>query len=514
MTNNTDNTAPSLALATVDRSSLVLRYDEALDTASETGRPPASRSRWVARTVAISTVDYRRDGSRVDPGFAAVSRSDVVTVSYTVPNARARFGMKRATTLAALSGQAVFNQSLSGDNAVFYSTLLRSHTLSRTVGAGRNDPAERRRAQKFTTGSAAHGYVLESAVIAIDAAGADAMPRVAITTDDSGDPGTTLYTLQPPPGVATGELTFLAPADSTLEPDTSYWILVSNGNTQDQDAARFTLRYTRRDGVDGGGLPGWSVAPEGEWARGPAFATWAVERDAIGWGVGILHELTGVLASDATAPVLSTAAVSGTSLVLTYDEDLDPASEARGRRLHREVGRLGRDGQPGGRARHDRNVLTLASAIGSGSSTVTVSYDVPAANPIRDLARNAVAALTNRPVATSNAPPSVRLRPRGHGQRGRERGAGHGRRRALHGDRRGRRRDQLRAGRRRRESLQHHLRRPDPDERRTRPRDPAHLHRHRPGARRQGCRRQPVDRRGRRPGRHHHRSRTSTSRAR
>ena len=90
--------------------------------------------------------------------------------------------------------------------------------------------------------------------------------------------------------------------------------------------------------------------------------------------------------ADTTAPVLLSATTTALALELAYDEDLDPGSEPAPSAFtvtvdgaSRAVIGVSLDGA--------KVTLTLASAVRPGE-TVTVSYTVPGADPLRDEARN------------------------------------------------------------------------------------------------------------------------------
>ena len=111
--------------------------------------------------------------------------------------------------------------------------------------------------------------------------------------------------------------------------------------------------------------------------------------------------------ADNTAPTLSTAAVNGASLVLTYNEALDttsvPASSAFGVTVAGATAALA-DANPVA-VSGSAVTLTLASAVTAGQ-TVTVSYTVPSgmdAKPIQDAAGNEAAALTDQAVTNNTA---------------------------------------------------------------------------------------------------------------
>ena len=116
------------------------------------------------------------------------------------------------------------------------------------------------------------------------------------------------------------------------------------------------------------------------------------------------------VAGDTTAPVLMSATTTALALGLTYDEDLDADSEPApsaftvtvpGRRL----------AVTGVSASSTKVLLTLAPAVRAGE-TVTVSYTVPAMNPLRDEANNPAAAFADHPV-TNEVPATAPEAPTG-----------------------------------------------------------------------------------------------------
>ena len=119
------------------------------------------------------------------------------------------------------------------------------------------------------------------------------------------------------------------------------------------------------------------------------------------------HKVDGGSA-DATAPALSTAAVNGASLTLTYNEALDansvPASGAFTVTVAGSTRALANTNPVA--ISSSAVTLTLASAVTAGQ-TVTVGYTAPTTNPIRDAAGNNAGNLTNRSV-TNNTPGDTR----------------------------------------------------------------------------------------------------------
>ena len=109
--------------------------------------------------------------------------------------------------------------------------------------------------------------------------------------------------------------------------------------------------------------------------------------------------------SDVIAPALVSAAVDGSSLVLTYDEAL--ATPAPAASAFSVAGATASAQTPSAAVVAGATVtLTLPTAAAYGQ-TITVSYTVPGTNPIRDAAGNASAAIASQAVANSTDGPSV-----------------------------------------------------------------------------------------------------------
>ena len=117
-------------------------------------------------------------------------------------------------------------------------------------------------AQRFTTGSNTGGYTLSTAAIwfgALPTNAADISNFVAaIYTSTSNRPGTLKYTLTNPSGnfATTGRKDFSAPAASTLDVGTKYWLVLKNDNATDGE--NVTVNSTA-SGEDSDSLAGWSI---------------------------------------------------------------------------------------------------------------------------------------------------------------------------------------------------------------------------------------------------------------
>ena len=102
------------------------------------------------------------------------------------------------------------------------------------------------------------------------------------------------------------------------------------------------------------------------------------------------------VAGDSTAPMLLSATTTALELALTYDENLDGGSEPAPSAFTVTVDGASR-AVTGVSVGDTKVLLTLASAVRTGD-TVTVSYTVPAMNPLRDEASNPAAAFSDHPV--------------------------------------------------------------------------------------------------------------------
>ncbi|MCY4564788.1 MAG: hypothetical protein OXE40_09965, partial [Gammaproteobacteria bacterium] len=116
-------------------------------------------------------------------------------------------------------------------------------------------------AQSFTTGSHGTGYTLSSvrirpftALAATDRSGT----YVTIKTDSGGVPGATLASLTDPNTDFSGfDLeTFSAAANTTLEPNTTYWVVV---NETQSTSNRLGLGSTSSQQLDSDSLPHWRI---------------------------------------------------------------------------------------------------------------------------------------------------------------------------------------------------------------------------------------------------------------
>ena len=107
------------------------------------------------------------------------------------------------------------------------------------------------------------------------------------------------------------------------------------------------------------------------------------------------------LSVDNVRPNLVSAVATGGSLVLTYSETLDPDSTPDGDAFLVSIDGAGT--APYGASVSGATVTLSLGTQARFGETVTVSYDVPSSDPIRDVAGNAAPPLANRAV-TNNSP--------------------------------------------------------------------------------------------------------------
>ena len=123
--------------------------------------------------------------------------------------------------------------------------------LGQTAGTDASGSASR--AQRFTTGSHPHGYVLDRIEIVTSDTEGDSFLLSVFTVDASGSPQTLVTTLAPPSSFAAGTLSFAAPAGTKLKTGTTYAAVIDSGG------ATLALGTTAADAEDAGAAAGWSL---------------------------------------------------------------------------------------------------------------------------------------------------------------------------------------------------------------------------------------------------------------
>ena len=130
---------------------------------------------------------------------------------------------------------------------------------------------ERRRVGiKFTTGDSTTGWTLAAIRLQVTAWHSSVTPSVKLRRMSGRWPGTTIATLaNPSPG--TGSKAFTAPSGLTLQPNTTYGVVVAAGVRR----GRFNLGITKSNHEDSDSAAGWSIAnasgshASGSWSSFP-----------------------------------------------------------------------------------------------------------------------------------------------------------------------------------------------------------------------------------------------------
>ena len=133
-------------------------------------------------------------------------------------------------------------------------------------------------AQSFTTGNHPGGYALLGARLPV-AADAGAVPTVSLYTDDSGAPGSALHQLSHPAWFWYRSHTpnDYTASDFTLEPDTSYWLVVQKL----ADKRDVTMLVTESAAEDTGAASGWSLGDVGQLRSSGAWSALTGTADTI-----------------------------------------------------------------------------------------------------------------------------------------------------------------------------------------------------------------------------------------
>ena len=170
-------------------------------------------------------------------------------------------------------------------------------------------------AQSFGTGSHSTGYTVSEVQIYL-AAVSGKSTNVRIREDNSGAPGDEVALLMNSGTFTANEFnTFTAPADTVLRGSRTYWLSVNDGISS---ASR--MSYGSTSGTGQTGATGWTIA-DGRRYRSSESASWTTD------SVSLRITVKGTAnPPDTTAPSFESAAANGTSLVITFDEDLAAAA--------------------------------------------------------------------------------------------------------------------------------------------------------------------------------------------
>ena len=435
-----DGTAPALQSAAVNGVSLVLTYDEVLDPASE----PAKRAFTVKvneSEVSLAAIDpVAVAGSAVTLTLAEeVAFGYEVTASYTVP-ADHRVRDLAGNDAAGLTGQPVTNNTPApttpcaaetplpgGFRTSDFTLVATASTIAVTLRS--NHGSQHNRFDLCTEGSStvttvpvsqtgthtfaglaaetlywvrlassSHGFsawkpvrTLPAAVsLALNSAGADGTYHAGEAIEATATFGESV-TVSGTPRIA-----------FTLGTETKHLTYASGS-----PGTALVFRYTVASGdEDGDGIEIAGNALENHGGSTITLTSDGTTAAALG------HEAVAASAShkvDAAAPTLDSATVDGAAVTLAYDEALDedsePAKEAFTVQVNESAVSLHATDAVG--VAGSAVTLKLAAAVSAGDE-VTVSYTVPADDPIQDVGGNDAAGLTDQEVTnTTPSPPTV-----------------------------------------------------------------------------------------------------------
>ena len=444
-----DTTAPSFSSAAVDGKVLTVTFDEALDS----GSAPAGSTFSVSAAVSGTTRTIAGTGTATISGKAvsvtlasAVERTETATVGYTKPGSGSTLRDAATNEVATFSGQTVTNNSVP---PTVTGLVVIGDDLTLTLSEDITDSTD-----AFATASA---WVLRSGPASVDRDDRERIglryyvdPQTRSRAPNYYDFGrqfihllekdvsrghvvTLSYTRPASGGVqdtngnemesfANQNVTNQTPADQPLFVSaavngTSLVMTFSHalkGNSN-PGASAFTVTVgTATRTVNGVVVSGKTVTL--------TLASAVTHTDTVKVRYskpGVSSQLQGSAGSvdvpsfgyedvtndtpDRTPPVFQEAAVDGTQLTLTFDENLDTSSQPAPSTFFVTVGDARRDVAAGGVAIAGTVVtLTLASAV-THTDTVKVRYTKPSSNPLRDVPRNDVATFPDQAV-TNNTP--------------------------------------------------------------------------------------------------------------
>ena len=265
VTNNTggttDVTPPTLSGATVNGSTLVLTYNEALDGASV---PAPGDFAVTADGSPIDVQEVNVAGATVTLTLAtAVEATQTVTLAYT-PGANP-IQDAAGNDAALLSRQTVTNNT-SATSAQTRQILVSNSDSS----VSSNDNDRRYAAQGFVTGSSSYGYTVSEVRIRFGRNLETATTAVKIRQNNNGRPGALVATLTNPNRFANDSFnTFTAPADTHLDPNTKYFFTINEGVA---DLGRIDYSVTTNNAESG--LTGWSVDDDRLWRSSEGTTSW------------------------------------------------------------------------------------------------------------------------------------------------------------------------------------------------------------------------------------------------
>ena len=203
-----------------------------------------------------------------------------------------------------------------------------------TTITGNNGGTQTKHAQKFTTGSNPTGYTLNDVGIPIGSFGSSAAPIITINSGTGNNPGTVIYTLDNP-GTFTSDTvnSFTATSGTTLDADTSYFVVMENTSTGSAGNQRYHVGTTLSNAEDSSGLSDWDIDNDGR----TAAPNWGPTSSGVAYRIQVRG--TANASNDATLSNMVLQDASDNS-VLTLDPAFDPATLEYGATVGRGVGEI------------------------------------------------------------------------------------------------------------------------------------------------------------------------------
>ena len=203
-----------------------------------------------------------------------------------------------------------------------------------TTITGNNGGTQTKHAQKFTTGSNPAGYTLDEVRLYIGAYGTSAAPIITINSGTGNNPGTVIYTLDNP-GTFTSDTvnSFTATSGTTLDADTSYFVVMENTSTGGGGNQRYHVGTTLSNAEDSSGLSDWDIDNDGR----TGAPNWGPTSSGVAYTIQVRG--TANASNDATLSTLVLQDASDDS-VLTLDPAFDPATLEYGATVGRSVGEI------------------------------------------------------------------------------------------------------------------------------------------------------------------------------
>ena len=271
-------------------------------------------------------------------------------------------------------------------------------------------------AQRFTTGSNAGGYTLTNIQLAIVTNSFTGTTTPTVKVFSGSATGTEVATLSGPANLNASTTTnsktytFTASGTVTLNKDTNYWVVVEGGSSWPVTV--------NSDDEDDDSASGWSIRNVYEVREASSTGSFSDEDTGL---PSMALQVNGTIDADTTAPTFSSATVNGTSLVITFSEELAAAANLANNSFTVEKTPSSTNTEQtetlSGSPSIDGTTvtLTLSSAVVSTDTSVKVTYTKPTTasgsnDKLKDASDNYVATFTDQAV-TNNTPRNLVFTP-------------------------------------------------------------------------------------------------------